>query len=87
MAPNQADEADFLDLLIASERIDEWLETIRTSKSVNPHLLDVLKEMQEALAHGEAYIEEVTPLTSDVEGWFIFEGNVVDCDDHPARMH
>ncbi|KAK2078363.1 hypothetical protein QBZ16_003203 [Prototheca wickerhamii] len=58
MAPNQADEADFLDLLIASERIDEWLETIRTSKSVTPHLLDVLKEMQEALTHGEAYIEE-----------------------------
>lgn len=59
MAPQQADEADFLELLIASERIDEWLDVIRTSKTVDAHLMGVLGEMREAFSSKEAYIEEV----------------------------
>lgn len=54
-----ADEADFLDLLIASERVEEWLDVIHAAREPDSHLMSVLREFWEHVSTNQAYAEEV----------------------------
>lgn len=54
-----ADEADFLELLIASERVEEWLDVVQKATSGDVRLIGALQEMLEAVSNKEAYVEEV----------------------------
>ena len=54
-----ADEADFLDLLIASERVEEWLEVVQVSETPDARLIGVLREFLAAVSSKPAYGEEV----------------------------
>ncbi|RMZ52573.1 hypothetical protein APUTEX25_003716, partial [Auxenochlorella protothecoides] len=53
-----ADEADFLELLIASERVEEWLEVVQNATLSDTRLIRALKDMLEAVIAKEAYVEE-----------------------------
>lgn len=62
-----ADEADFLELLIASERVEEWLEVVQNATLSDTRLIRALKDMLEAVIAKEAYVEEVGTLKAVLE--------------------
>lgn len=48
-----ADEEDFLTMIIASERTEQWLELIREGRGTKRAVMELLEAMQESAAYAE----------------------------------
>ncbi|GMH43248.1 hypothetical protein BSKO_11170 [Bryopsis sp. KO-2023] len=53
-----ADEVDFIELVIASERVGQWIETVKESHHNEKRVWSAVKKLEESVVSSEAYAEE-----------------------------